>query len=167
TRLGRFNPERARELGVPEGPLWGQLHRGRPVTLDDGRVVEPSTLVGPTRTGRRIAITGDTRPCAGTVEAARGADVLVHEATFADEERERAGETLHSTALDAAEVARAADVGLLALTHLSNRYYGGEIEREAQTVFANTVVPRDLDIIVVPYHERGSPELVRGGAKPP
>jgi ribonuclease Z len=100
------------------------------------------------------------------IEAAHGADVLVHEATFSEEERERADETLHSTALDAAEVAREADVSLLAITHLSNRYFGPEIAREARTVFAETVVPRDFDIIDVRFQERGGPELVNGGALP-
>jgi ribonuclease Z len=112
-------------------------------------------------------IAADTAYSRSVVEAARGADLLVHEATFAEEERDRAHETLHSTALEAGEIARDAEVGLLALTHLSNRYFGGEIEREAQSVFPETVVPRDLDIIVVPFPERGVPELVKGGAKPP
>jgi ribonuclease Z len=127
-------------------------------------VIAPESVLGEMRPGRKLVVSADTAYSRDVVEAARGADVLVHEATFAEEERERARETLHSTAADAAEVAREAEVGLLALTHLSNRYFGGEIEREAQAVFPNTVVPRDLDIIVVPFPERGSPELVRGGA---
>jgi ribonuclease Z len=100
------------------------------------------------------------------IEAARGADVLVHEATFSDEEADRARETQHSTALDAAGVARDAGVELLVLTHLSNRYFGPEIAREARTVFPATVVPRDFDIIDVRFEERGGPELVKGGALP-
>ena len=145
TRLGRFNPERAREMGVPEGPLWGKLHRGEPVTLDDGRVVAASELVGPTRPGRRLVITGDTRPCAATVEAARDADLLVHEATFADEEAERAKETGHSTAREAAQVAAAAGVKRLALTHFSARYSrdASELEAEAKQEFAHIVLARD------------------------
>src|SRR5687768_1303942 len=83
-RKGRFDPDHARELGIPEGPLWGRLHRGEPVTLPDGRVVEPSELVGPPRSGRTVVITGDTRPCDSTIAAARGADLLLHEATFGD-----------------------------------------------------------------------------------
>ena len=121
-RKGRFNPDLARELGIPEGPLWGQIHRGQAVTLDDGRVIEPSVLVGPQRPGRTVVITGDTRPCAATIEAARGADLLVHEATFGDEEAERAVETGHSTAREAAQVARDAGVRRLLLTHFSARY---------------------------------------------
>ena len=153
TRLGRFNPERAREIGVPEGPLWGQLHRGRAVTLDDGRVVDPAALVGPTRTGRRVVITGDTRPCDATVDAARGADLLVHEATFSDDEAARAVETGHSTAREAAEVARRAAVRRLVLTHISARYSrdASELEREARELFPTAVVARDGMEIEVPF----------------
>jgi ribonuclease Z len=163
-RPGRFDVEAANALGVPAGPERGTLQRGEPVTLPDGRVVAPESVLGEVRPGRRVVVSADTAYAQDVVEAARGAEVLVHEATFAEEERERARETLHSTAAEAAQVAREAEVGLLALTHLSNRYFGGEIEREAQAIFPNTVVPRDLDIIVVPFPERGSPELVRGGA---
>ena len=153
TRLGRFNPERARELGVPEGPLWGQLHRGRTVTLADGRVVEAADLVGPTRTGRRIAITGDTRPCDATVEAAAGADLLIHEATFSDDEGARAIETGHSTAREAAAVARRAGARRLVLTHISARYSrdAGDLEREAREIFPGALVARDGMEIDVPY----------------
>ena len=165
-RPGRFDVDAADALGIPAGPERGALQGGDSVTLPDGRAITPDSVLGPPRPGRKVVLAADTAYSPLVVEAARRADVLVHEATFADEERVRARETLHSTALDAAVVACAADVALLALTHLSNRYYGGEIEREAQSVFANTVVPRDLDIIVVPFQERGSPELVKGGAKP-
>ncbi|HET7456358.1 MAG TPA: MBL fold metallo-hydrolase, partial [Gemmatimonadaceae bacterium] len=156
-RRGRFNPDLARELGVPEGPLWGELHRGRSVTLPDGRVVDPSVLVGPTRSGRRIALTGDSRPCTGTIEAARGADLLIHEATFADEERERAVETGHSTAREAADVAAQAGVRKLALTHFSARYSRdpGDLEREARQRFAETVAARDGMEIEVGFSDEG------------
>lgn len=152
-RLGRFDPERARELGVPEGPLWGQLHRGNSVTLADGRVIDASQLVGPTRPGRKVTITSDTRPSASTVDAAAGSDVLVHEATFADEEATRAAETGHSTAREAAMVARTADVGRLFLTHISARYSrdAGELEREARSVFPNSWVARDGLLVTVPF----------------
>jgi ribonuclease Z len=163
-RPGRFDVETAAALGIPEGPERGALQRGEKVTLADGRVITPESVLGDVRPGRKVVISADTAYSQRVIEAARGADVLVHEATFAEEERERAHETLHSTAAEAAEVARSAEVGLLVLTHLSNRYFGGEIEREAQGVFPDTVVPRDLDIIVVPFQERGSPELVKGGA---
>src|SRR5919109_3773163 len=167
TRPGRFDADAADALGIPEGPERGALQAGDSVTLPDGRVITPDAVLGPPRPGRKVVIAADTAYARSVAEAARGADLLVHEATFAEEERERARETLHSTALEAAEIARDAEVGLLALTHLSNRYFGGEIEREAQTIFPDTVVPRDLDIIVVPFQERGVPELVKGGAKPP
>ena len=110
-------------------------------------------------------LTGDTAPDAGVVEAASGADVLVHEATFLSDEVDRARETDHSTAADAAGVARDAGVGLLALTHLSARYAGSEVADEAQRVFARTVVPRDFDVIEVPLPERGTPELVERGGR--
>jgi ribonuclease Z len=152
-RLGRFNPERARELGIPEGPMWGKLHRGIAVTLDDGRIVEPSALVGEPRPGRRVVVTGDTRPCEATAEASRNADLLIHEATFADEEAERAKDTGHSTAREAAEIARAAGVRRLALTHISARYSrdASDLEREARSVFAETVVARDGMEIEIPF----------------
>ena len=154
-RLGRFNPERAREMGVPEGPLWGLLHRGQAVTLPDGRTVEPSALVGAVRPGRRVAYSGDTRPCAATIAAAAGADLLVHEATFADDEAPRASETGHATAREAAEVARAAGVKRLVLTHFSARYTRdtNDLEREARAVFPTTTVARDGMEIDVPYEE--------------
>jgi ribonuclease Z len=144
-RKGRFNPDLARELGIPEGPLWGQIHRGLAVTLDDGRTIEPSRFVGAPRPGRRVAITGDTRPCATTVDAARGADLLVHEATFGNEEAERAVETGHSTAREAACLARDAGVRSLVLTHFSARYSrdASDLAREARECFENTVVGRD------------------------
>lgn len=152
-RKGRFNPDLARELGVPEGPMWGEIHRGRAVTLGDGRVIEPSVLVGQPRPGRRIVLTGDTRPCDATIEAARGADLLVHEATFGDEEQARAVETGHSTAREAAEVAAAAGVGSLLLMHFSARYSrdAGELGREAREVFPGAVVGKDGMEVEIPY----------------
>lgn len=154
-RKGRFNPDRARELGVPEGPLWGQIHRGQAVTLDDGRVIEPAELVGPQRAGRRVVITGDTRPCEATVEASRDADLLVHEATFADEEAERARETGHSTAREAAQVAAQAGARRLVLTHLSARYShdASDLVREAREEFRHVTVAKDGMEIDVPFRD--------------
>jgi len=159
TRPGRFDVEAADALGVPSGPERGALQRGETVGS-----VKPEDVLGPPRPGRKVVITGDTGPSDGIVEAAWGADVLVTEATFADEERERAQETNHQTAAQAAEVAQRANVGLLALTHLSNRYFGPEIAEEARAIFPETVVPRDFDVVEVPYAERGTPQLVKGGA---
>ena len=152
-RLGRFNPDLARDLGIPEGPMWGMLHRGEAVTLPTGETIEAATLVGPTRPGRTIVYTGDARPGAATIEAAKGADLLIHEATFADEEGARALETGHSTAREAAQVAAAAGVRQLVLTHLSARYSltAADLLREAKEVFPNTSVARDGMEIDVPF----------------
>lgn len=160
-RLGRFDPERARGLGVPEGPLWGRIHRGETVEFDavrdDGatvrRRVGPEEIVGRPRSGRLVVYSGDTRPCQTVIEAARGADLLIHEATFGQEEAERARETAHATAREAAQVAHAAGVRQLVLTHLSARYSTASevLVDEAREVFAETVVARDGMTIDVPY----------------
>jgi ribonuclease Z len=152
-RLGRFDPDRARELGVPEGPLWGKLQRGQAVRLEDGREVTSETIVGAPRPGRKVVYSGDTRPCAATVEAARGADLLVHEATFGEEEKDRARETAHATAKEAAEVAKAAGARRLVLTHLSARYSRDPavLLDEARAVFAETVVAKDGFETEIPY----------------
>ena len=157
-RRGRFNPELAAELGIPEGPLWGKIHRGEAVTLEDGRVIDPSVLVGQTRPGRRVVITGDTRPCATTILAAEGADLLVHESTFGEEEAARALETGHSTAKEAAQVARMAGVQKLVLTHVSARYTrdARELEDEARAIFPNTRVAKDGFEVDVPFRDAGS-----------
>ena len=158
SRLGRFDPERARELGVPEGPLFGRLHRGEVVHLPDGRSVEPGEVVGPSRPGRRVVYTGDTRPCDATIEAARAADLLIHEATFDETERSRAAETAHSTARQAGEIAAAAGVRHLVLTHLSARYSEQPrvLLREARRVFRQVRVARDGDVVEVPFPDAGS-----------
>ena len=153
TRLGRFNPDRARELGIPEGPLWGQLHKGATVTLPDGRTIGPADLVGAPRRGRTLVYSGDTRPHLSVIAAARGADLLVHEATFGGDEMERARETGHSTAAEAARVALDAGVRRLVLTHISSRYNrdAAELLAEARAVFPETVIARDGMTIDVPY----------------
>lgn len=155
TRPGVFDPVAARALGVPEGPAWGRLQRGETV---DG--VAPEAVVGPARPGRKVVLSGDTRPCSALAEAATGADLLIHEATFAIEEAERAHETGHSTAAQAAGIARSAEVKLLALTHLSIRYPPRVIREEAREIFAATVVPRDFDTVELPLPERGAPALL-------
>ena len=155
-RPGQFDPELARKLGVAPGPAFGRLQRGETV---DG--VRPEQVMGPPREGRKLVISGDTAPCRTLAVAAHRADLLVCEATFAEEERERAAQTAHATAAQAAALAREAEVRLLALTHLSTRYGGGELRDEARAVFAATVVPRDFDCIEVPLPERGAPQLVR------
>jgi len=154
-RLGRFNPDRARELGVPEGPLWGKLQRGQTVTLADGTAVTPETIVGAPRPGRKLVYTGDTRPCAATIEASLGADLLIHEATFAEEEAARALETQHATAKEAAQVAKMAGAKRLALTHLSARYSRdpSPLLAEACEVFPETVIAKDGLTIELPFSD--------------
>ena len=164
TRPGRFDVETADALGVPSGPARGALQRGESVTLPDGSIVSADQVLGPPRPGRKIVITGDTAPSETVVEAAWGAEVLVTEATFSEEELERAQETMHQTAAQAAGIAHRANIGLLALTHLSNRYFGPEIAREAREIFPDTIVPKDFDVVEVPFAERGTPQLVKGGA---
>ncbi len=155
-RPGRFHPERAREAGVPEGELWGELQRGRAVTLAGGRVVHPGAIVDPPRRGRVFAVTGDTRPCPETVEAARGADLLVHECTFGDGEAARAVETTHSTAREAGRIARDAGVARLVLTHLSTRYdtEPAPLLAQASEEFTGPIeVARDGLILEMPHPE--------------
>ncbi len=164
-RPGRFDVEVADRLGVPAGPERGRLQQGEAVTLANGSVVTPFDVLGPPRPGRTIVLSGDTAPVQSVVDAAQGADLLVHEATFCEDEADRARDTEHSTASDAARVARDAGVKLLALTHLSTRYFGGDVEREAREIFPATVVPRDFDVIEVPFEERGVPELLKSGAR--
>jgi ribonuclease Z len=163
-RPGRFDVDRADALGIPPGPERGALQRGDSITLPDGRTITPDAVLGPARAGRKLVLSGDTMPAASVLEIAHAADLLVHEATFSDEEQDRAHETMHSTAREAAELARAAEVKMLALTHLSNRYFGSELAREARAVFAETVVPKDFDIIDLRFEERGGPLHVKGGA---
>jgi ribonuclease Z len=144
-RYGKFDPDQARALDVPEGPLWGKLQRGEAIELADGRQLEADSVVGPKRPGRKVVITGDTRPCASVVDAALGADLLVHEATFGEEETERARETFHTTAKQAAQIAVAAKVRRLILSHLSARYSASaeELVREAKEVFPEVSAARD------------------------
>jgi ribonuclease Z len=155
-RPGQLDPELAERLGVRPGPDFGRLQRGETVAG-----VSPEQVLGPARVGRKLVISGDTAPCQALAVAAHEADVLVHEATFADDETERAAQTLHSTARQAAELAREAQVRLLALTHVSSRYPGGELREQARAIFADTEAPRDFDTIEVPFPERAAPRLVR------
>ncbi len=167
TRPGRFDVATADALGVPYGRERGALQRGEPVTLAGGEIVTPAQVLGPDRPGRSLAFTGDTAPAESVVVAAQGVDLLVHEATFCADELERAQETGHSTAGQAALVAREAGVKLLALTHLSSRYAGHAVGEEARELFPNTVVPGDFDVVEIPFSERGEPTLVRRGARQP
>ena len=155
-RPGRFDAELAERLGVTPGPDFGRLQRGETVAG-----VRPEQVVGPAREGRKIVVSGDTAPCETLAIAAHGADLLIHEATFGDEERERAQLTGHSTAGQAARIAADAQVRMLALTHISARYGGRELREEARAIFPATELPRDYDVIEIPLPDRGEPALVR------
>jgi ribonuclease Z len=163
-RPGRFDPEVAKQLGVAEGPDFAVLQRGEAVQGSLGPV-QPADVMGAARPGRTIVITGDTAPCRATVEAARGAELLVHDASFAEEEAQRAADTGHSTVGQAAAVAREAEVKLLALVHISSRYHVGKVLDEAKEVFEPTIAPRDFDLIDIPFSERGDPHLHENGAR--
>jgi ribonuclease Z len=165
-RPGRFDDARARELGVTPGPDFGRLQHGQTVTTDAGDSVTPDQVVGEIRRGRKLVLTGDTAPCDMTRAVAHHADLLIHEATFTTDERDRAQETGHSTARQAAEIAEESEVEMLALTHVSLRYGGGELRDEAREVFRNTIVPRDFDRVEIPFPERGEPVHVRTGTEP-
>ncbi len=155
-RPGVFDPHQAVRLGLAEGPEFGRVQRGETV-----RGVTPAQVLGDARPGRKLVLSGDTGPCESLRIAAHRADVLVHEATFAEQEHERAGETGHSTAVQAATLAREAEVGMLALNHVSTRHPLGVLRDEARAVFSPTVIPRDFDTIEIPVAERGEPALVR------
>lgn len=169
-RPGQFDPDRARELGVEFGPDFGRLQRGEEVNG-----VRPDQVMGESRRGRKIVLTGDTAPSDMTRLVAWEADLLVHEATFMEEDAERAAETRHSTAAQAAELAAAAGVHMLALTHISPRYAGGEVRDEARTAITRAdgatepevIVPRDFDRVEIPFPERGEPVHIRASDRPP
>jgi ribonuclease Z len=163
-RPGRFDPEAAKLLGVPEGPAFAALQRGERVEGSAGPV-RPEDVMGEPRAGRRLVITGDTAPCSATVEAARGAELLIHDASFAEEEAQRAADTAHSTVGQAAAVAREAEVKMLALVHISSRYHVGKVLEEAREVYERTIAPRDFDVVDVPFPERGDPRLIQNGAR--
>jgi ribonuclease Z len=154
-RPGHLDARLAEELGVRPGPDFGRLQRGETVAG-----VRSERVMGPPREGRKLVLSGDTAPCEALTVAAHAADVLVHEATFGEEGLERARVTSHSTALQAAEMARQAQVRMLALTHITGRHSGRELRDEARAVFGATEVPRDFDTIEVPFPERGAPRLV-------
>ena len=162
-RPGRFDPEAASRLGVEPGPEFGRLQRGEQVQGADGPV-RPDDVLGETRRGRRVVISGDSAPCRETATIARNADLLVHDGAFSTEETQRAEETGHSTARDAAILARGAGVRLLALVHVSSRYNVTDVLAEAREVVRNAVAPRDFDLVEVPFPERGEPKLIHKGA---
>jgi ribonuclease Z len=159
-RPGVFDRDMALALGLREGPEFGRVQRGETI-----RGITPEQVLGPARPGRKLVLSGDTRPCDTIRIAAHQADVLVHEATFAEEELERAAVNGHSTAKQAATIARDAEVRMLALNHVSTRHPLGLLRDEARALFKPTVVPRDFDTIEIPFAERGEPALIRWDAR--
>jgi ribonuclease Z len=162
-RPGRFDPAAAERLGVPEGPAWSALQRGEEVVGADGPV-RPDDVLGEPRSGRKVVISGDTAVCEGTRIAAQGAELIVHDGSFADEEVERAAETGHTTARQAAMLARECEAKLLALVHVSTRYKVSAVLAEAREEFEHTAAPRDFDLVEIPFPERGEPRLIERGA---
>jgi ribonuclease Z len=163
-RPGRFDVDAARGLGITDDRDFGRLQRGEAISVD-GSEVRPEQVMGEPRQGRKVVITGDTQPCEMTKIAAHAAQLLIHDGTFALEESARAAETGHSTARDAAQLAAEAEVGMLAIVHVSSRYNVSAVLTEAREAFPATVAPRDFDLIEIPFPERGDPELVQEGAK--
>jgi ribonuclease Z len=153
-RPGKFHPEKARELHVPEGKLWSELQHGRKVTLPNGRTVVPAAVLGPQRRGRKITYSGDTRTCEAVIQLARESDVLIHEATLDDSLAEKAVEDGHSTPTHAAETAKKANVRLLVLTHISARYTDATLFLlQAQKTFSNTLIAEDFTELALPLSE--------------
>jgi ribonuclease Z len=163
-RPGRFDPAAAIAAGVREGPAFAALQRGEEVEGADGPV-SPQRVMGPGRAGRTVVLTGDTAPSPATVAAAADAELLIHDASFAEEEVQRAAETGHSTFGQAAAVAAEAHVKMLALVHISSRYHVGTVLDDARDLFEPTIAPRDFDIVEIPFPERGDPHLVPNGAR--
>ena len=163
-RPGHFDPEAARKLGVTDQRDFGRLQRGETISADGGEV-EPAQVMGEARAGRKIVLTGDTVPTEMTQVAAHGAQLLIHDGTFSDEEQARAAETGHSTARQAATLAKEAEADMLALVHVSSRYNVSAVLDEAREVLPNTFAPRDFDLVRIPFPERGRPELIHKGAK--
>lgn len=149
---GQFNPEKAIHIGVPRGPLWKKLQQGRSIRLAGTRIIHPSEVLGPSRKGASIAYSGDTKFNPELAAAARGVSLLIHEATYTNELKEKASENLHSTAAQAAEIAVLAKARQLALIHISPRYENNlQHEQEARGIFQQSVVPNDLDVIEISH----------------
>jgi ribonuclease Z len=163
-RPGRFDVDAAKKLGITDERDFGRLQRGEAVSGEKGDVA-PDQVMGEARPGRKVVITGDTAPCEMTRVAAHGAELVVHDGTFADDEAERAAETGHSTARQAAELAAEAEAQMLALVHVSTRYNVSAVLDEAKEAFPNSFAPRDFDLVEIPFPERGEPALIEKGAK--
>jgi ribonuclease Z len=163
-RPGRFDPAAAERLGVAAGPEFKRLQGGETVVTASGEV-GPEQVMGERRRGRKLVVTGDSAPCELTALAAHQAQLLVHDASFADADAERAGETGHSTARQAAELAAAAAVEMLALVHISSRYDVRAVLDQAREAYPEAIAPRDFDLVEIPFPERGRPRLIEKGAR--
>ena len=149
-RPGKFNKPKALKLGIPEGPLFSKLQHGETITLKNGKKITPKMVLGPPRQGRKIVISGDTRPCDEIIDFSQNADVLVHDATFDSELEDIANEYGHTTAYQAAEIAKRAEVEMLFLTHISPRYLDPLVlESDARKIFKNSFVPKDFQEIEI------------------
>ena len=151
-RPGRFNREKAIELGIPPGPLFAKLQKGNPVEVN-GKLINPEDVMGAPRPGRTVVYSGDTRPCKSILEASRNADVLIHDGSFADEMADWAEESKHSTAGEVAALAKEAEVRKLILTHISSRYTDDAepILTDSKKIFENVIIAEDLMEIEIPY----------------
>ncbi len=153
-----FLPEKAEALAIPPGPWRKDLVAGKAISLPDGRRIEPDEVLGPVKKGTRLVVVGDVGRPENLLEEVRDADGLVIESTYLQDEAPLAYEFGHTTARDVAQLARAANVGKLVLTHISRRYNEKDVFEEASAVFPNTVVARDFDVIQI-KHEDGSEKL--------
>ncbi|MBF0780715.1 MULTISPECIES: ribonuclease Z [unclassified Granulicatella] len=153
---GELQADKLKDLGIPSGPIYGQLKKGEQVTLEDGRIINGLDFVGPSRKGRQVVIFGDTRYFAQHAEFCKYANVLVHEATFGRGEEQMAYHYFHSTCTQAAEIAKFAQVSQLYLTHISSRYLAHDakqLEKDAQKVFSATQIAHDLLEVDIPFHD--------------
>ena len=149
-RPGKFNKDKALKMGIPEGPLFSQLQKGKTIKLEDGREITPDMILGPPRPGRKIVISGDTRPYKKLIEFSKNADILIHDATFDSELEDIADEYGHATAYQCGEIAKKANVERLFLTHISPRYLDHRIlENDAKRIFKNSYVARDFQEVEV------------------
>jgi ribonuclease Z len=153
-RPGLFNKPKALQLGIPEGPLFSKLQHGQTIILANGEKITPDMILGTPRKGRKIVISGDTTPCEDMIGFSKDADVLIHEATFDSELKDIAKEYGHTTAAQAAKIAKKAEVGQLVLIHLSPRYLDYRIlEQEAKKIFPQCIVPKDFQEVEVRLHK--------------
>jgi len=149
---GKFNVEEARNLGIPEGPLYGRLHRGEDIVLSDGRLIKSSSLVGPKKSGRNVVYCGDTRPCRRVIEMAEDADLLIYEGTFSPDSLDKAKVSCHSTTEEAAEIAKKANVRKLVITHISSRYQDEEnLMGKSREIFPEIILAKDFMEIEIPF----------------